>query len=108
MSTDQTSPTLSTPQDQTSNVSDDPQVSDSQAKQDTTLSNPSGKEMTPNGYGLVHQNHIYAIFIDSDLGREYEKLETKAEKRQFLITRGEKRGKVVLDKRRRAPDETYR
>lgn len=62
----------------------------------------------PNGYGIIHQNHIYAIPIDSDLGREYEKLETKQEKREFLIAKGEKRGQITLNTRRRAPDQVYR
>ncbi|KAL1601396.1 hypothetical protein SLS60_006308 [Paraconiothyrium brasiliense] len=97
---------ISTLQDQTSNLSDNPQVSDAQAKQDKTPSNPSNKEFTPNGYGLVHHNYIYGIYQDSDLGREYEKLETKEEKREFLLTKGEKRGEVVLDTRHQAPDKT--
>jgi hypothetical protein len=44
-----------------------------------------------NAYAIIHNNRIYAIYRDSDLGREYEQLPTKEERREFLKTRGEKR-----------------
>ncbi|KAF1936694.1 hypothetical protein EJ02DRAFT_358582, partial [Clathrospora elynae] len=49
-----------------------------------------------NGYGIIYDNHIYAILIDSDPGREYENLESKQEKREFLIIKGEKRERSCL------------
>jgi hypothetical protein len=62
---------------------------------------------TTNGYGLVKDNHIIGIYKDSDLGREYEKLTTKEERKEFLLLKGEKRGEVVFNTRRRAPDVVY-
>lgn len=52
-------------------------------------SNKSKEVLTPKGYSLVHQKHIYQ---DLDLGREHEKLETKEEKRRFLIAKEERGG----------------
>jgi hypothetical protein len=65
---------------------------------------PSAQHMEPNGYGIIHDNHIYGIYMDSDLGREYAKLTTKEEKRDLLLSKGERRGKVMLDTRKRASD----
>jgi hypothetical protein len=48
-----------------------------------------------NAYAIVHNNCIYAIYQDSDLGREYEQLTTKEERREFMKTRGENRGAYV-------------
>jgi hypothetical protein len=56
----------------------------------------------PNGYGILRNKRIYTVPIDSDLGREYEKLTSKEEKVQFLLTKGELRpGEVILDTRQR-------
>jgi hypothetical protein len=108
MSADQPSYIASTPQDKLSNPSEiNQQVSDLQPPEQNPSSIPSQdtpKTMLPNGYGLIHQNHIYGIY--KDLGREYETLETKEQRREFLITKGENRGKVMLDTRCRAPDRT--
>lgn len=84
-------------------------MAEPQAQQKNTPSTPRRKprEVTPNGYGVIHKGHLYNIMQDSDLGREYAKLETKEQRREFLITKGEKRRKIGFDTRRRAPDQTY-
>jgi hypothetical protein len=82
----------------------------SSAQQAPTLlpyQQPPATTTQPNGYGLIKDNHIIGIFMDSDLGREYKKLTTKAEKREFLLSKGENRGKVVFNTRRQAPDVVY-
>lgn len=111
MSANQPSHIVSTPQNQPPKRSDNQQASKSQVQQQDTSSIPSqGSDASMshngNGYGCVHQNHIYAIYKDSNLGRDYEELETWKEKREFLITKGEKRGQVVFNTRCQTPDQT--
>ncbi|KAF1943979.1 hypothetical protein EJ02DRAFT_420783 [Clathrospora elynae] len=66
-------------------------------QQNLTMFPPTDPNRTaPNRYGIIYDNHIYAILTDSDLGREYENLESKQEKRQFSITNGEKRERSYL------------
>jgi hypothetical protein len=85
-----------------------PTIQPSSAQHTSTLNDPSNAtEMQPNGYGMIHDHHIYGIYMDSDLGREYAKLTTKEEKREFLISKGERRGEVILDTRKRAPDVVH-
>jgi hypothetical protein len=48
-----------------------------------------------NGYSAVCDGYLYAIPIDHDLAREYEKLKIKEEKRAFFRKHGEKRMKWV-------------
>ena len=88
----------------------DPKIQPLSAQHASTFSPnnlPKRTTMQPNGYGLIKDNHIYGIFMDSDLGREYAKLTAKEEKRKFLLSKGERRGEVVFDTRKRAPDVVY-
>jgi hypothetical protein len=87
-----------------------PTIQPSSAQHTSTFphNDPSNAtEMQPNGYGMIHDNHIYGIYMDSDLGRQYAKLTTKEKKRGFLMSKGERRGEVMLDTRKRAPDVVH-
>jgi hypothetical protein len=66
----------------------------------------NSNDASPNGYGIVYNNYIYAVPKYSGLGHKFKQLATKEERVEFLKTKGEKRpGELMWDTRRTAPDE---
>jgi hypothetical protein len=52
-----------------------------------------------NAYIAVYDGYLFAILIDYELARQYEKFRTKVEREAFLRQNGEKRIKWVRGKK---------